>query len=108
MTSNAFSNKLKGSKAFTVDYVAVGMKNKKQLQKVIILIWFSGIYIVNISQFKILLQENICLRRGRNPIISHKYSSSHGQKGVCSQLWPDVDMPFSAHTGMITNAFFTH
>ncbi|GJT39175.1 BPS1, chloroplastic-like protein [Tanacetum coccineum] len=24
----------------------------------------------------------------------------HGQKGVCSQLWPDIDMPLSANTGM--------
>ncbi|PWA86659.1 nuclear RNA polymerase A2 [Artemisia annua] len=77
VTSNAFSNKLKGSEAVTVDYVAVDVKNKKQLQK-----------------------ANIRLRRGRNPIIGDKFSSRHGQKGVCSQLWPDVDMPFSANTGM--------
>ncbi|KAI3741541.1 hypothetical protein L1987_59215 [Smallanthus sonchifolius] len=45
-------------------------------------------------------QANIRLRRGRNPIIGDKFSSRHGQKGVCSQLWPDVDMPFSGVTGM--------
>ncbi|KAI3681023.1 hypothetical protein L6452_35804 [Arctium lappa] len=77
VTSKSFNEKLKGSEPVTVDYVTVDVKNKKQLQK-----------------------ANIRLRRGRKPIIGDKFSSRHGQKGVCSQLWPDVDMPFSAVTGM--------
>lgn len=47
-----------------------------------------------------LKQANIRLRRVRNPIIGDKFSSRHGQKGVCSKLWPDIDMPFSSVTGM--------
>ncbi|KAL8236009.1 hypothetical protein R6Q59_017090 [Mikania micrantha] len=77
VTGRSYNQKLKGSEAVTVDYVAVDVKNKKQLQK-----------------------ANIRLRRGRNPIIGDKFSSRHGQKGVCSQLWPDVDMPFSGVSGM--------
>lgn len=46
------------------------------------------------------LQVNIRTRHTRYPIIGDKFSSRHGQKGVCSQLWPDIDMPFSAVTGM--------
>ncbi|KAL0379916.1 UNVERIFIED_CONTAM: DNA-directed RNA polymerase I subunit [Sesamum angustifolium] len=46
------------------------------------------------------LSANIRLRHPRNPIIGDKFSSRHGQKGVCSQLWPDTDMPFSGVTGM--------
>lgn len=45
-------------------------------------------------------QVNIRTRCIRNPVIGDKFSSRHGQKGVCSQLWPDIDMPFSAVTGM--------
>lgn len=46
------------------------------------------------------MQANIRFRHPRNPIIGDKFSSRHGQKGVCSQLWPDTDMPFSGVTGM--------
>ena len=38
---------------------------------------------------------SIKLRIPRSPVIGDKYSSRHGQKGVCSQKWPAVDMPFS-------------
>ena len=37
----------------------------------------------------------IKLRYNRNPVIGDKFSSRHGQKGVLSQLWPQIDMPFS-------------
>ncbi|KAF3667596.1 Glycerate dehydrogenase HPR, peroxisomal [Capsicum annuum] len=43
---------------------------------------------------------NIRFRRSRNPVIGDEFSSRHGQKGVYSQLWPNVDMPFSGVTGM--------
>ena len=38
---------------------------------------------------------NIKYRIRRNPIIGDKFSSRHGQKGVLSQLWPQVNMPFT-------------
>ncbi|KAI9376236.1 hypothetical protein BJX61DRAFT_446895 [Aspergillus egyptiacus] len=38
---------------------------------------------------------SVKFRIPRKPIIGDKFSSRHGQKGVCSQLWPAVDMPFS-------------
>lgn len=77
VTNGFHRPKLKGSELGVVDYVAIDGKNKKELQKV-----------------------NIRLRRPRNPIIGDKFSSRHGQKGVCSRLWPDIDMPFSENTGM--------
>uniref|UniRef100_A0A2N9HAJ0 DNA-directed RNA polymerase n=1 Tax=Fagus sylvatica TaxID=28930 RepID=A0A2N9HAJ0_FAGSY len=77
VTSSTKTYSRKGSEPVIVDYVAVDVKNKKHLQK-----------------------ANIRFRHPRNPVIGDKFSSRHGQKGVCSQLWPDIDMPFSGVTGM--------
>ena len=38
---------------------------------------------------------SVKLRVPRSPVIGDKFSSRHGQKGVCSQKWPTIDMPFS-------------
>ena len=38
---------------------------------------------------------SIKYRVPRAPVIGDKFSSRHGQKGVLSQKWPAVDMPFS-------------
>ena len=37
----------------------------------------------------------IKFRIPRGPVIGDKFSSRHGQKGVCSQKWPMIDMPFT-------------
>ncbi|KAI9892084.1 MAG: DNA-directed RNA polymerase I subunit RPA2 [Vezdaea aestivalis] len=42
-----------------------------------------------------LSKVTIKLRIPRSPVIGDKFSSRHGQKGVCSQKWPTPDMPFS-------------
>lgn len=42
-----------------------------------------------------LQKLHITLRIPRSPVIGDKFSSRHGQKGVCSQKWPAIDMPFS-------------
>jgi DNA-directed RNA polymerase I subunit RPA2 len=42
-----------------------------------------------------LQKVHITLRITRSPVIGDKFSSRHGQKGVCSQKWPSIDMPFS-------------
>lgn len=47
-----------------------------------------------------LTSANIKLRIGRNPAIGDKFASRAGQKGILSQKWPDVNMPYCAMTGM--------
>ncbi|KAI0082549.1 beta and beta-prime subunits of DNA dependent RNA-polymerase [Panus rudis PR-1116 ss-1] len=42
-----------------------------------------------------LQKVHLTLRITRAPVIGDKFSSRHGQKGVCSQKWPMIDMPFS-------------
>lgn len=42
-----------------------------------------------------LQRFTVKLRVPRSPVIGDKFSSRHGQKGVCSQKWPAIDMPFS-------------
>lgn len=44
---------------------------------------------------KPMQQISIKYRVPRSPNIGDKFSSRHGQKGVCSQKWPAVDMPFT-------------
>lgn len=43
------------------------------------------------------IAQNITIkyRITRQPTIGDKFSSRHGQKGVCSRKWPQIDMPFS-------------
>ncbi|KAM0187987.1 hypothetical protein ACHAPA_002607 [Fusarium lateritium] len=38
---------------------------------------------------------SVKFRVPRSPIIGDKFSSRHGQKGVASQKWPTMDLPFS-------------
>jgi DNA-directed RNA polymerase I subunit RPA2 len=38
---------------------------------------------------------SVKLRVPRSPVVGDKFSSRHGQKGVCSQKWPTQDMPFT-------------
>ena len=56
--------------------------------------------IVGHPKDKEIKQANIRLRFNRNPVIGDKFSSRHGQKGVLSRLYDDVDMPFCESTGM--------
>ena len=48
---------------------------------------------------------SITLRIPRNPMIGDKFASRHGQKGVCSRLWPVESIPFTEN-GMYPDIIF--
>lgn len=78
LTGKTKTGKMKGEETAVVDQVTV----------------------VGHPKDKNIRQANIKLRFNRNPVIGDKFSSRHGQKGVLSRLYDDVDMPFCEATGM--------
>lgn len=78
LTGKAKAGKLKGEETAVIDQVAIVGHGKQ----------------------KDITHANIKLRFNRNPVIGDKFSSRHGQKGVLSRLYDDVDMPFSENSGM--------
>ena len=52
-----------------------------------------------------LYRVAITLRSTRNPTIGDKFASRHGQKGVCSMLWPAESLPFT-EGGMVPDILF--
>lgn len=62
------------------------------------------VVVVGTGDHKQVTKVTVKKRYNRNPIIGDKFSSRHGQKGVLSFLWPDVDMPYCPRTGIRPDA----
>lgn len=48
---------------------------------------------------------SITIWQPRRPFVGDKYANRHGQKGVCSLLWPQESMPFT-ESGMTPDILF--
>ena len=77
------NNILKGEEVAVVDQVAVIGGGAKGMDKV-----------------------NLKLRFNRNPVIGDKFASRHGQKGILSYLYRDIDMPWCETTGIRPDIIF--
>ena len=62
-------------------------------------------YVESVSSGGAPHRATITLRIPRNTDIGDKYSSRHGQKGVCSLLLPSEEMPWTA-SGMVPDIIF--
>ena len=60
---------------------------------------YHGTEVAVVDAVRVFDNETPCItitfRINRNPNIGDKFCSRHGQKGVCSMLWPEIDMPFT-------------
>ena len=41
-------------------------------------------------------RAKVCLYETRDPVVGDKFSSRHGQKGICGRMLPEADMPVTS------------
>lgn len=57
--------------------------------------YVEDVRLLDSGKSKGIQKVSIKMRYNRNPVVGDKFSSRHGQKGVMSVLWPQIDMPFT-------------
>lgn len=85
--TSAGSSSVPGTSAATVDYKAAPLSYKNPLPA------FLDKVLLTSSDDQVLIKALI--RQTRRPELGDKFSSRHGQKGVCGLIVESVDLPFS-------------
>lgn len=89
-----------------VDDTAEDKRTKYDMYKYPEISYIMDVKLIGSDSGKDIAQKvAITIWQPRRPFVGDKYANRHGQKGVCSLLWPQESMPFT-QSGMTPDILF--
>lgn len=91
---------------FSTDVESGERKTKYEVYKYPEVAYILDVKLIGTDSGKEVAQKvSITIWQPRRPFVGDKYANRHGQKGVCSLLWPQESMPFT-ESGMTPDIIF--